>query len=223
MRRALLISVFIIALAKCSTPLEDVQAEIELLRSREDFLETKKDIEDFLLEKKFFHQGQNTILKMLANKNLLHVSFLTGIVSKQLNLDRFLNQYILIGATTKLMIYDLSGALIIEQELPIAARQILITSPPKAGKALPKIYILSETADVLMYSLNFKKTTTSNNIEYSMSLKFEFNIWEKNSVLDHLDIAPTFSKTLKNKIDKMYIREVKQSLYFIVVDIQGNI
>ena len=61
--------------------LDFLEEKISLVEQKIDSLSSKKEMESFLLENKFFDNGQNIILKTKTDPSINFVSFFNGVTS----------------------------------------------------------------------------------------------------------------------------------------------
>ena len=188
-----------------------LEEQISLVEQKFESLSTKKEMESFLLEKKFFENGQNIILKTKFDPSINFVSFFNGVTSHQTDLDRYHNQYLIFGNRTHLTLRDLSGVDVVVKELGFNAKQFHLTSEKK--QQVPKLFVLSEKDDLVMFQITFTKTSKRNIVEYEFKAKQEFNVWDKAN-FKKLNVAPTLSDTAKREVDTFSIKQHSQKLMF---------
>jgi hypothetical protein len=77
-------------------------------------------------------------------------------------------------------IVDFSGGVVLNEALNENVHLISITQ--ETTKQLPRLYILTRKGDIIHYTLNVKKTSKKNKIEYKLTLRYQFNLFLINPV-----------------------------------------
>lgn len=200
--------------------IEFVDRQISLEQSKRREITREDSVKDLQIENKFFNLGQNLFLKSTIPKEIIHLEIIYGVTSKLRNIDQYQNQYIFIGNKTHISIQDLSGAVIVEHKFEFTAVKFVLTQGNR--KSVPKIYVLSDKNVFSMFMINFKKTSQTNSVDYTLKLKSQFNIWDNLNITSSKEDYSELQK-LQKKPEILIVKEQKQVIYFIFSDKENKI
>ena len=94
-----------------------VEDELSILQSKQKMKNRLKEFKVFSKEIRIFENKANLIYKGHESEEWIHFALLQGYSTRQKHFDKYNNLFFFFGGAKKIKILDLSGGLILEEEL----------------------------------------------------------------------------------------------------------